>query len=185
MLAHFHGQVWNAAELARSIGGSEPTARRYLDLLTGAYMLRQLQPWYENVGKRQVKAPKIYFRDTGLLHRLLGIRDMRELNGHPRVGASWEGFVVEQIARRTPDDDLYFWATHAGAELDVFLRRGSERIGFEIKHDESPRVTRSMRAAIETLRLTRLFVVYPGRREYRLDHNVSVLPLARLRVATG
>jgi uncharacterized protein len=177
MLAHYHGQIWNASELARAFGVSEPTVRKYLDILTQTYMIRQLQPWHQNIAKRQVKAPKIYFRDSGLLHTLLGIRNKDLLNVHPAVGASWEGFALEQIIRISQPDEAYFWATHASAELDLLLFRGQRRIGVEIKRSDAPTLTRSMNIAVEDLRLDRLYVVYPGRHRYRMTDKVEAVPL--------
>lgn len=162
MLAHFHGQVWNAADPARSLGISEATARRYLDTLTQTYMLRQLQPWFENLGKRQIKAPKMYFRDSGQLHALLGVRSSPEFLAHPRCDASWEGFALEQVLRLAQPDEAYFWATHNDAELDLLMLRGTERVGVEFKRADSPKVTPSMRIALDDLKLDRLCVVYPG-----------------------
>jgi uncharacterized protein len=180
MLAHLHGQIWNAAEPARSLGISEPTVRRYLDVLTQTFMLRQLQPWHANLGKRQVKAPKIYFRDSGLLHALLGIGDLDALLSHPRSGASWEGFVAEQVLRIAQPDEAYFWATHGGAELDLLLFRGGRRIGIEIKRSDAPKVTPSMQIALRDLKLDALYVVYPGERRYPLAERIEVVPLGAL-----
>lgn len=180
MLAHLHGQVWNAADPARSLGISEPTVRRYLDVLTQTFMLRQLQPWHQNLGKRQVKAPKLYFRDSGLLHALLGIADFDALMTHPRSGASWEGMVVEQILRVAQPDEAYFWATHNGAELDLLLFKDGRRIGVEVKRMDSPRLTPSMHIALQDLHLDALYVVYPGAQRYRLSNKVEVVPLAAL-----
>lgn len=180
MLAHFHGQVWNAAELARSLGSSEGTARRYLDLLSSVFLVRQLTPWFANVGKRQVKAPKVYVRDPGLLHALLGLGEKSALEGHPKLGASWEGFALEQVLALTGERNVYFWATHAGAELDLLLFSGGRRFGIELKYGDAPRVTRSMRIAIEDLELERLFVVHPGSESFPLDERiegVSILDL--------
>ncbi len=184
MLAHYHGQIWNAAEPARSLGISEGTVRRYLDLLTGTYLVRQLQPWHENIGKRQVKAPKLYWRDSGLLHQLLGIADHNALLSHPRCGASWEGYVLEQIIHRMEPDELYFWATHNGAELDVLMMIDGRRMGFEIKRADAPRLTPSMRNALEDLRLDMLCVIYPGTQEYSLQERVRVVPLDHLFAGT-
>jgi predicted AAA+ superfamily ATPase len=178
MLAHVHGQVWNAADPARSLGVSEPTVRRYLDWLTQGFMVRQLLPWYENLGKRQVKSPKIYFRDSGMLHALLGIHDTGALLRHPRSGASWEGYGLEQVLRLTRPDDAYFWATHQGAELDLLMFRYSKRIGVEFKRVDAPSLTPSMRIAVNDLKLDALYVVYPGDRRYRLAEAVEVVPLA-------
>jgi predicted AAA+ superfamily ATPase len=178
MLAHYHGQIWNAADPARSLGVSEGTVRRYLDLLTGAYYIRQLAPWHENIGKRQVKSPKIYWRDSGLLHQLLGIADHNALLAHPRCGASWEGFVLETMLHRLQPDEVYFWATHTGAELDVLLIKDSVRLGLEIKRADAPRLTPSMRHAMTDLKLDALWVLYPGRHRYSLADRVEVLPFA-------
>ncbi len=169
MLAHYHGQVWNAADLARSLGVNESTVRRYLDWLTQFYMVRQLQPWFENLGKWQVKAPKVYFRDTGLLHEQLGINDPAMLLRHPRSGASWEGFALEQVVRLAAPDEAYFWATHAGAELDLLMLKDGRRVGVEFKRSDAPRTTPSMTTAMNELRLDALYVVYPGTRRYVLS----------------
>jgi predicted AAA+ superfamily ATPase len=178
MLAHYHGQVWNAADPARSLGVNESTVRRYLDWLTQTYMVRQLQPWHENVGKRQVKAPKIYFRDSGLLHALMGIRSEGDLMTHPKSGASWEGFVLEQVLRIAQPDEAYFWATHAGAELDLLIIKHGHRIGVEIKRADAPALTPSMRIAMHDLKLDRLLVLYPGNRSYSLASGIDVVPAA-------
>ena len=180
MVAHYHGQVWNAAEPARSLGVSETTVRRHLDILSSAFLVRQLPPWYENLGKRQVRAPKIYFRDCGLLHQLLNIGDGAALLAHPKCGASWEGFVLEEMIRRTDPDEAFFWATHAGAELDLLLLKDGHRIGIEIKRMDAPRLTPSMRIALADLKLDRLFVVYPGDRRYALADDVEVIPAREL-----
>jgi len=189
MLAHYHGQRWNGAEFARALGTSEVTARRYLDILSGAYVVRQLQPWHANIRKRQVKSPKIYIRDSGILHNLLRIGSFRELYSHPKVGASWEGFVIEEIIAQGAGRNVFFWATHAGAELDVLLPRADRAIGFEIKYTEAPRTTKSMRIAMRDLHLSHLYVVYPGDKTFPLDHKItalavpdlSTLPLSRTR----
>ena len=183
MLAHFHGQIWNAAELARSMGVNESTARRYLDLLEGVFMVRRLQPWHENMKKRQVKSPKIYFRDSGLLHQLLGIQTGSDLQLHPRLGASWEGYVLEEILKSQQPDDAWFWATHAGAELDLLMMQRGFRIGVEIKRMDAPRLTASMRIAVDELKLDRLLVVYPGDRRYALAERVEAVPFAELAMA--
>jgi len=180
MLAHYHGQVWNAAEPARSLGVSESTVRRYLDLLEGVFMVRQLPPWYENLKKRQVKSPKIYFRDSGLLHQLLGIRGVQDLLSHPKCGASWEGYVIEELLTCVQPDEACFWATHAGAEIDLLLFREGRRIGVEIKRADAPRLTPSMRTSLTDLRLDRLLVIYPGERRYKLAEHVEVLPVSLL-----
>ena len=180
MLAHCHGQIWNAAPPARSLGISEPTVRRYLDLLEGVFMVRQLQPWHANLKKRQVKSPKIYFRDTGVLHYLLGIRGDRELLNHPACGASWEGYAIEEAIRVVSPDEAYFWATHNGAELDLLLVKNGLRIGIECKRSDAPRLTPSMRTALSDLELDRLVVIYPGIQRYSLAEGVEVLPLVEL-----
>jgi uncharacterized protein len=177
MLAHFHGQVWNAALPAQSLGVSQPTVRKYLDTLTQSLMVRQLQPWHENLGKRQVKSPKIYFRDSGLLHTLMGVRTLPELVTHPRCGASWEGFALEQILRIAQPDQAYFWATHQGAELDLLMLKGRQRIGVEFKRADAPVVTPSMRVAANDLKLDALYVVYPGMHRYRLADGIEAVPL--------
>lgn len=177
MIAHLHGQVFNAAELARSLGSSEGTARRYLDLLSGALVVRQLQPWFENVGKRQVKAPKVYVRDSGILHALLAIPTHERLLGHPKYGASFEGFALEQVLSLLHPPDAYFWATHGGAELDLFLLLGGRRLGFEFKCSDAPRVTPSMRIAVGDLGLDHLYVLYPGADSYALDDRVDVVAI--------
>jgi hypothetical protein len=180
MVAHYHGQIWNSAELARALAVNETTVRRYLDLMTDVFMVRQLPPWHENLGKRQVKAPKVYVRDSGLLHALLGIPNQRELENHPKVGASWEGYAVEEILKALRPDDAYFWATHNGAELDLLLFKDGRRIGVECKRADAPVLTPSMRIALADLKLDELHVVYPGERRYPLAKNVEVVPLAQM-----
>jgi len=177
MVAHYHGQIWNAAEPAGSMGVSEPTIRRYLDILEGMFMLRLLPPWHENLKKRQVKTPKVYFRDSGLLHQLLGVGSTRELYSHPKSGASWEGFVIEETLKSREHEGAYFWATHNGAELDLLYFEGSRRIGVECKRSDNPHWTPSMRIALEDLKLDRLVVVHPGKRRYRLAEGVEALPI--------
>lgn len=180
MLAHLNGQIWNAADPARSLGVNESTVRRHLDWLTQTFMVRQLQPWFENLGKRQVKAPRIYFRDTGLLHELLGIADEAALLAHPRSGASWEAFALEQMLRIAAPDEAWFWATHGGAELDLFMLKDGRRVGVEFKRMDAPRLTPSMRTALHDLRLDALYAVYPGTRRYALAEKVEAVPLAEL-----
>jgi uncharacterized protein len=181
MLAHHHGQLWNASEIARSLGEAHTTVKRHLDLLTGALMVRQLPPWHVNLGKRQVKSPKIYVRDTGLLHALLGVPQFRALEGHPKVGASWEGFVVEEVIRAAGERNCYFWATQSGAELDLLVTVGGQPWGVEIKYADAPGMTKSMHIALHDLNLGRLLVVYPGAQSYSLNEKTMVVPLARLR----
>lgn len=185
MLAHYHGGVWNAAEVARSLGVTEPTARRYLDLLSGLFMVRQLQPWHANLGKRQVKAPKVYVRDSGLLHTLLGLTQQRDLLSHPKAGASWEGFAIEETIERVRPDAAHFWGTHTGAELDLLLLKGGRRYGVEVKFQDAPRATPSMRIALVDLRLHHLTVLYPGDQRYALDRHITVVPLAHLATDPG
>lgn len=176
MIAHYHGQIWNAAEFGRALGSDEKTARRYLDLLAGAFLVRVLPPWFENLGKRQVKAPKIYVRDPGLLHALHGLVDRQALLGHPKLGASWEGFILEQLIALLPSRDTYFWATHAGAELDLMVMKGGKRYGFEMKYNDAPGTTRSMHTALADLHLEHLWVIYPGESRYPLDDRITVTP---------
>lgn len=180
MLAHYHGQIWKAADPARAMGVSEPTVRRYLDILTGSFMIRQLKPWHENLAKRQVRSPKIYFTDSGLLHAMLGIRTPDDLLRHPRCGASWEGYALEEVVTAIAPDEVFFWATHNGAELDLLAMKDGKRLGFEFKLADAPKMTPSMRIASEDLSLDSLTVVYPGARSYSLDRGVSVVPLREL-----
>jgi hypothetical protein len=180
MVAHYHGQIWSHAEPARSLGVSQPTIRRYLDLLTDVFLVRQLRPWHENLVKRQVKSAKVYVRDSGLLHHLLGIRSQADLERHPKLGASWEGFVVDAVLRELRPDEAYFWATHQGAELDLMCLHGGRRYGFEIKRADAPVLTPSMRIALADLKLDSLTVIYPGDRRYRLSDRVVVRPAADL-----
>lgn len=180
MIAHFHGQVWNGAEFARALGSSEPTARRYLDILAGAFMVRVLPPWFENLKKRQLKSPKIYVRDTGLLHALLGLESHDELVGHPKLGASWEGFAIEQILSVLGSRSAWFWGTHSGAELDLLVSVKGKRYGFEFKHSDAPGVTRSMKVAFEDLSLEHLWVVYPGQESYQLAERITAIAIKEL-----
>jgi predicted AAA+ superfamily ATPase len=180
MLAHYHGQIWKTAEPARTLGVSEPTVRQYLDTLESAFMVRILQPWYANLKKRQVKSPKIYFHDTGLLHYLLGIRSELELLTNPKSGASWEGYVIEEVIKSVDPNEVYYWATHNGAELDLLLLKNGKRIGVECKRVDAPRMTTSMRVALEDLELDHLYVIYPGTLAYPIEQNVSALPVSSL-----
>ena len=180
MLAHYHGQIWNAAEPARSLSVSEPTARRYLDILTGVFMVRQLQPWHVNLKKRQVKSPKLFFRDTGLLHQLMGLSTLGELYNHPKSGASWEGYVIEEVIRAVKPDDVYFWATHQGAEIDLILVKDAHLLGVECKCVDAPRLTPSMRIALQDLGLERIAVLYPGTLRYSLAERVAAVPLGSI-----
>ena len=174
ILAHFHGQNWNAAEPARALGLSEPTVRKYLDFLTGMQLVRQLPPWHENLGKRQVKSPKIYIRDSGLLHYLLGVDTQEGLWLHPRCGASWEGFALEQVLHVAHPDEAYFWGTHAGAELDLLMFKRGLRVGVEFKRTDSPAMTVSMHVALKDLKLDALYVVYPGNLRYLIAQTTSL-----------
>jgi len=180
MVAHYHGQVWNSAEPARTLGVSESTTRRYLDLLTDAFMIRQLRPYHANLKKRQVKSPKIYVRDSGLLHQLLGIDSMKSLLSHPKAGASWEGFTIEQLLKTETHDESFFWATHQGAEIDLILRRGDALYGIECKRTDTPRMTPSIRIALDDLKLKRVFVIYPGIQRFPLASQVEAVPLQML-----
>lgn len=185
MLAHYHGNVWNASEVSRSLGEAHTTVKRHLDLLTGALVVRQLRPWHANMGKREVKSPKVYVRDSGILHRLLGIDSFRELEGHPKLGASWEGLVVEETVRVAGERNTYFWATQAGAEIDLFVPSARSNIGIEAKYGDAPGITKSMRIAMKDLKLAKLLIVNPGDAEYDLDRNIRVIPLHRLRDHMG
>jgi predicted AAA+ superfamily ATPase len=182
MLAHYHGQLWNASEFARSFGVADTTVRNYLDLLTSALVVRQLLPWHENISKRQVKAPKVFIKDSGLLHVLLNLRNQAALEGHPKVGASWEGFVMNEIIHRldASAQECFFWATHAGAELDLLVVRGNRRLGFEIKRTTSPSLTRSMRTALADLRLQRLYVLHAGEHSFPLADHIQAVPVTRI-----
>ena len=180
MLAHYHGQTWNAAELARSMDVRAAAVNHYRDLLAGTYMIRVLPPWFENLGKRLVKSPKVFLRDSGILHFLLGLEETQELPLHPRYGASWEGFALEQTLRAHGERDAYFYATQRGAELDLLLLRRGRRWGFEFKCTDAPRTTKSMRTVIEDLGLTHLWVLYPGDQEYPLNDTITALPLRKI-----
>lgn len=182
MIAHYHAQTWNAAELARAFGVSAGTVRRYLDLLTDALVLRQLAPWHENLSKRQVKAPKVYVADSGILHTLLGIETREDLERHPKVGASWEGFVIDELVTRlgARPEERWFWATHAGAELDLLVVRGRRRFGFEVKRTTAPTTTKSMHAALESLRLDHLYAVHAGEHTFPLTEHITALAFGRV-----
>lgn len=180
MLAHYHGQVWNSSEMARAMDVVPNTARHYLDILKNTYLVRVLQPWYENIKKRQVKSPKVYLRDSGILHFLLGISEMGQLRSHPRYGASWEGFALEQTLALIGERNCFFWATQRGAELDLMAIRGDKRYGFEYKCTDAPTMTRSMHIALDDLRIEKLYVVYPGKERYRIHEKVEAMPLSLL-----
>lgn len=177
MLAHYHGQILNAAELARSMGSSEKTIQRYISILEGTFIIRTLQPWHENLGKRLVKAPKIYLRDSGILHALLGLRTLDDLMSHPKAGASWEGFAIEEAIARNPGAEPWFFATHGGAEVDLVLVNGARRTGFEMKLNQAPVPTKSMHIAMDDLGLDALYVVYPGTKSYALGDRMRVIPV--------
>lgn len=180
MLAHYHGQTWNASQLGRSMGLTDKTVRSYLDILTGTYMVRQLQPWIANLGKRQVKSPKVYFRDSGLLHSLLEITDSHSLFGHPKVGASWEGFVIEQVLQFVRPNQAYFWATHNGAEIDLLFSDQGKNYGVEVKLNEAPKITASMHTTLTELKLEHLWIIYPGKEVYSAHEQISVLPISQI-----
>lgn len=183
MLAHYHGQIWNGAELARAFGVSATTVRRYLDLLTGVLVVRQLPPWHENVGKRQVRSPKVYLADTGLLHTLLGISSREDLEGHPKVGASWEGMVLHEVTTwlGAREEECYFWATYGGAELDLLVIRGRRRLGIEVKRTTAPTTTRSLHAAQQTLGLDELLVIHAGDHSFPMAEGTRAVAFGRLR----
>lgn len=180
MLAQYHGQTWNAQELSRSMGLSDKTVRSYLDILAGTFMVRQLQPWYENIGKRQVKAPKIYLRDSGILHGLLNLPDFNNLTAYPRVGASWEGFVLEQVLSTIKTPEAYFWSTYTGAEIDLLFMHQGRRYAIEAKYNEAPKITKSMHIALNDLNLKHLWIVYPGEQSYPVDKKITVWPLRKV-----
>jgi uncharacterized protein len=175
MLAHYHGQIWNASELGRALGLTDKTVRHYLDILTETYMVRQLQPWYENIGKRQVKSPKIYLHDSGLFHSLMSIPDSKTLWSHPKIGASWEGFMLEQILRNISSPEVYFWATHSGAEIDLVVMKGGKRYGIEFKWSEKPSLTKSIHTVKQDIAPEKIWVIYPGKHTYKIDRQVIVV----------
>jgi uncharacterized protein len=182
MLVHYHGQVFNASEIAKSLGVSDHTTRRYLDILVGTFMIRELLPWFENIQKRQVRAPKIYFRDSGILHALLNIKDAVELDTYPRLGAFWEGFALEEVIRRyeAGPEESFFWATQADAELDLFITKHGKRLGFEFKYTDVPKITKSMHIALTDLKLDHLTIVYPGKETFQLAEKVTAQGLESL-----
>ena len=177
MLAHYHGQIFNASEIARSMGVNQTTASNYLDILSSVFMVRSLQPWHTNLKKRQVKRPKIYFRDNGILHYLLGIKDKKALEGHPKLGASWEGYAMEEAIRAFQPDEIYFWATHNGAELDLLMLKDGQKVGVEFKRSGAPTLTKSMKVAMEDLKLDRIDVLYPGTKDYSLADKIRAIAL--------
>lgn len=177
MLAHTHGQVWNASKIATSMSVSDKTMRSYLDILTDTYMVRQLQPWFENIKKREVKSPKIYLRDSGILHHLLSIREQEQLFSHPILGFSWEGFAIETIASLNIFDELFFWSSYSGSELDLLAFYNAKKIGFEFKVTASPKITKSMYSVLELLKIDHLFIVCLTDESYPLTDKITVLPL--------
>lgn len=182
MLSHYHGQVFNASELARSMNLSSPTIQRYLDILSGTFIIRQLQPWFYNAKKRIVKSPKIYFRDSGLLHVFLSIDSKTALNGHPKLGASWEGFALEEFIsfHKLSEQECFFWGLHTGAELDLVFQKSGKLYGLEVKYSDAPKMTKSMHSALAELNLEKLFVLYPGKDTYRLDKKIEVIGIEAL-----
>jgi hypothetical protein len=187
MLAHYHGQIWNSSEFARSFGVADTTVRNYLDILTNALIVRQLRPWHENIGKRQVKSPKIFLVDSGLLHALLNLPEFYDIQSHPKLGASWEGFVIGEIIHhlQAREEECFFWATHAGSELDLLVVRGRTRIGFEIKRTSSPRISPSMIHAVEDLHLQRLLVIHSGEERYPLGKKITAVPFTEFFKSPG
>jgi predicted AAA+ superfamily ATPase len=181
MVTHYHGQIWNASEIGRSLGESHTTVRRHLDILCDSFVMRQLPPWYENIGKRQIKSPKVYLRDTGLLHELLGIDSFSSLESHPKLGASWEGFALEQALRVTGDREAYFWHTQGGAELDLMLFINGNRYGLEFKYADAPSVTKSLNVAKEDLKLKHVFIVHPGSQSYPLNQWAESLSIVKMK----
>lgn len=181
MVAHFHGQIWNGSEVAASLGVAPNTARAYLDALEQTFMVRRLHPWLANLGKRLVKSPKLYFRDSGLFHTLQGIRSGAELYTHPKLGASWEGFALEEILSAVQPQEAYFYAVHSGPELDLFMIADGRRLGVEFKREDAPRLTSSMKSALLDLKLDHLSVIYPGTRRYALHEKITVMPLNEIR----
>ena len=179
MLAHYHGQIWNGAELARAFGVSEKTVRHYLDILAATFMVRVLSPWHENLGKREVKAPKIYLSDSGMLHTLLGLESEAALLGHPKVGASWEGFAMGQVvaALAATAEQCHYWKLHTGAELDLLIAQNGVRRGFEFKLTDSPRTSASMHSALKDLKLDTLHVVHAGPHSYLMGERIHALAL--------
>lgn len=179
MLAHWHGQLFSASELSKSLGVSDHTVRKYLDILVGTFMIRELSPWYENLSKRQVKSPKIYFKDSGILNALLGIRSFEEQQNYPKLGSFWEGFALEEVIKqfKSASNECFFWRTQAGAELDLLILKDGKRLGFEFKYSDAPRVTSSMRIAFSDLKLDHLYVIYPGKDEFPLDHHITAKAL--------
>lgn len=179
MLAHYHGQIFNASELGRSLGISDHMVRKYLDILAGTFMIRILLPWFENLGKRQIKSPKIYFRDSGILHALFGIRNEKELEIFPKLGSFWEGFALEEIIRKVQaaPEECYFWGTQSGAELDLLIIKNGKRLGFEFKYTDTPKSTLSMKIACNDLKLDHLYVIFPGKQSFPIADQITACGL--------
>ncbi|HJX32023.1 MAG TPA: ATP-binding protein [Thermodesulfobacteriota bacterium] len=182
MLAHYHGQIFNASEIGKSLSISDHTAQRYLDLLSGTFMVRQLRPWYYNTKKRIIKRPKVYFRDSGILHALFTLEGKKDVLLHPKLGASWEGFALEEAIKtvRLKEDEAFFWGVHAAAEIDLVFQKKGGLYGVEVKYGQAPNLTQSMRSALKELSLKHLWIIYPGKESYFLDRNVTVIPLSDL-----
>ena len=180
MLAHYHGQIWNASQIGGALGLDYKTVNHYLDILAGTYAIRIIQPWYENIKKRQVKSPKVYIQDSGILHALLDLPNFAALTQHPKCGASWEGFAITQLVSLPHIKEGYFWSTYQGAELDLLLKKGKKRIGFECKFSDAPKLTKSMITALETLDLSHLYIVYPGETSYALHTKITVISLTEM-----
>lgn len=181
MAAHYHGQIWHHSEIGRSLGINDKTIKHYLDILTDTFMVRQLLPWYENVGKRLVKAPKFYIRDSGIFHMLLNLKNINAIQTHPKLGASWEGFALEQIIELSGQGkNVFFWSTHSGAEIDLLINHQGKRWGFEFKYADAPSSTKSMHSAIDSLSLEKLFVIYPGKEPYFISEKIEAVPLSNV-----
>ncbi len=182
MLVHYHGNILNVAELARSIESSSATVKKYLDILLGTFMVRELKPWHANIAKRQVKQSKVYLRDSGLYHHFLGINGLQALQSHPKLGASWEGYALENVIKlgQFEPEECYFWATHQGAELDLLVQSPKQAVGFEFKYQDAPKMTKSLYSALESLEVEKIYVVYPGQRTYLLHEQVTVIPLTHI-----
>lgn len=187
MLSHYHGQIFNASEIGRSLAATDATVKRYLDILSGTFLVRQIQPWFYNTKKRLVKRPKIYFRDSGILHALLAVKDIEDLSSHPKLGASWEGFAIEQAIQHLnlKEDEVFFWAVHTGAELDLVFTHRGKLWGVEAKYDEAPKISASMRSALSELKLSHLWVIYPGKQSYALDELVTAIPITDISLTTS
>ena len=180
MLAHYHGQIWNASAIGGALGLDYKTVNHYLDILAGTYTVKIIQPWHENIKKRQVKSPRVYIQDSGILHTLLDVSNFMELTRHPKCGASWEGFAIMQLLSRTDVKEGYFWSTYQGAEIDLLIKKGPKKIGFECKFSDAPKLTKSMITALETLDLSHLYIIYPGETSYALHLKITVISLSEI-----